>query len=156
MSFGDPFGALWSGFGPDPIRTSPDGRADVFIGTEGKIRKSRKQLTADTFRFFAYFGASAIVLTVVLVIPMLFSELAMIETVGLRGQELTAAEYADRLKNLIIGTFIVAVSLVSFIASAVIASPRIGVRDMACNTLSKDRPDRADPVLATHVKVQHV
>jgi len=156
MSFGDPFGALWSGFGPDSIRHMPDGRADIFFITEEKIRKSWKQKLFDFVRFLGVFAGAALVLTVVLVIPILFGEVAMIDTIGLRGEELTAAEYASRLKNLILGTFIVAVSLVSFIASAMIASPRVGVRNMACNSSSKDLPDRPDPVLTARIKVQHV
>ena len=156
MSFGDPFGALWSGFGPESIRYTPDARPDVLIGVEGKIRRSRKRQLGDVLRFFGAFGAAAIVLTVVFVIPVLFSEVAMIETVGFRGQELTAAEYAERLKGLILGSFIVALSLVSFVAAAMTASPRVGVRDPGCNTLPEDRPGRGDPVLKTYLEVQNV
>ncbi|WP_428523677.1 hypothetical protein [Roseibium sp.] len=156
MSFGDPFGPFRPGIGPDIVQEPSVRRPDVFIEPYLKPRPSARLGIRNLLKIFGMFGAATGVLTVLFAVPVFVSEFAAIETVGVHGKVLSAPQFADRLENLLIGSFIVALSLVSFFASAAIASPRLGVRDHEREPYKFECVDGHETVQSTHAKVRHV
>ncbi|GAB4532576.1 MAG: hypothetical protein Tsb0019_34230 [Roseibium sp.] len=128
MSFRDPFGPLRADAGPDLIPDDPPLLRD--IGLEGdvpdlRLAHRRRFRGARDAIVFAALVAGA---TLLLFIPIVLVELASVETVGVQGHILTAAEFAARLRNLFLGTFVMALALISLFASAALASRRLVVR----------------------------
>ena len=156
MSFGDPFGPFRPGIGPDIVQEPSVRRPDVIIEPYLKPRPSARLGIRNFLKIFGLFGGATGVLTVLFAAPVFVSEFAAIETVGVHGKTLTALQFADRLENLLFGSFIVAVSLVSFFASAAIASPRLGVRDHEREPYKFECGDGHASVQPTHAKVRHV
>ncbi|XYK79880.1 MAG: hypothetical protein ROO70_19245 [Labrenzia sp.] len=156
MSFGDPFGPFRPGIGPDIVHEPPVRRPDVFIEPHLRPRPPVLLRLRNLLKILGVFGGATGVLTVLFAVPVIISEFAAIETVGVHGKILTAPQFADRLENLLIGSFIVALSLVSFFASAAIASPRLGVRDHEREPYKFECGDGHETVHPTHAKVRHV
>ncbi|GAA0775312.1 hypothetical protein GCM10009077_12420 [Roseibium denhamense] len=104
----------------------------------------------------AAFAAATAGLTVLIAVPVLALELAAVDTVGIHGKTLSAAEFADRLENLFMGSLIVAASLVSFVASAALAAPKYGARVMEPDPSPDARHKPATPGASVFTKVHHV
>ncbi len=156
MSFGDPFGPFRPGIGPEIVKEPPVQRPDVIVEPRLYRRPPIRLGIRNFLKIFGVFGGATVVLTVLFAVPVFVTEFAAIETVGVHGKILTAPQFADRLENLLIGSFIVALSLVSFFASAAIASPRIGVRDHEREPYKFECRDGHETVQPTHAKVRHV
>ena len=156
MSFGDPMGPLRPGVGPDILPGVLNERPDVRFEPIDPIRPTRGDRAADFLKFCGLFGAATLGLTVMVSIPVFISEVGMIDAVSLEGELLTAEQFVDRLQNLVIGSFIIALSLASFVASAALASPQPGVRVMGKDPYEDERLKPADPVQSARTKVHHV
>lgn len=156
MSFGDPYGPFQPGVGADIVWNMPDGRPDINFVPVDDFQLPVRPRSGGFLKSCGLFAAATAGLTALVAIPVFISEVAMIETVRVSGKTLTAVQFADRLENLFIGSFIVAVSLVSFVASAAFASPRLGVREMKKDPSLDERQDLVDPVLTALTKVRHV
>jgi hypothetical protein len=154
MSFGDPFGPLRPGFGPDVVRDVPDGRPDVRFEPNEIHRPRPGYGIAEFLKFCGVFGAATLGLTVLVSIPVVISEIATIDTISLQGETLTAAQFVSRLENLLIGSFIIAVAVVSFIASAALGSPHHGVRFTERDPSLSERQKTANPISSAHKKAQ--
>ncbi len=156
MSFGYPFGPLRPGIGLEIVQNLPDKQSDVVVGPSVHKRSGKQSHIRNLLKAAGVFGGATAVLTLLLAVPVFISEFAAIEHVGARGKILTAAQFADRLENLLIGSLIVAVSLVSFFASAAIASPRLGVRDHQREPYKFEPLDEGKPICTFSAKVGHV
>jgi hypothetical protein len=128
MSIRDPFGPLRADTGPDLVPDEPPLLRD--IGGQGDLPDLRFAIRRRSVgaRAAVLFAAPLAGATLLLFIPIVLVEFASVETVGVQGQVLTAAEFADRIRNLFLGTFVVALAVTSFIASAVLASRQLVVR----------------------------
>lgn len=156
MSFGDPYGPFRPGIGPDIVHKLPDRQPDVFVEPGVRKRLNKRLHILNLLRILGVVAGATAALTALFAVPVFISEFAMIETVGVQGKTLTAAQFVDRLENLLVGSFIVAVSLVSFFASAAVASPRLGVRDHQREPYKYECEDVRKPVRPAPAKVRHV
>ncbi|MEM5585437.1 hypothetical protein WNZ15_23475 [Roseibium sp. AS2] len=140
MSFQDPFGPFRADFGPDLIRddlVKVRGVDGHFAAPDFQVRDKSRFRRVKVVLLFA---AATAALTFLLFIPIVSLELASVESVAVHGKTLTAAEYADRLRSLLFGTAIFALAVVSFIASAAIASGGVVVRPKAAG--EAERPEK--------------
>jgi len=128
MSFRDPFGPFRADAGPDLVPDDPPIRRDIWGQDRGPEIQIRDRSRFRRSKGVVVFAGATAALTLLLSIPIVYLELAAVEAVAVHGKTLTAAEFADRLQNLLLGTAIVAFSLVSFIASAAVVSSGLVVR----------------------------
>ena len=128
MSFRDPLDPIWLAFGPELQSNERDLRSDFPFDRYPTHKPGWRSVLRSAARGIALLAGATIVLTVLLFLPVLIGELASVEAVEMQGQNLSVTEFVAKLKNMLFGTFIVALSLICFLASAAFASQQQGVR----------------------------
>ncbi|MEP0232581.1 hypothetical protein [Roseibium sp.] len=89
-------------------------------------RRSFAQFLLRALLAIGGFIAASFVLSVVLFVPILIGEIIAIEAVVVGGHQVEALEFVSRLGALFPGTLVIAVAILSIIASAALAAGKEG------------------------------
>lgn len=155
MSFRDPFGPFAPFNGPDLLQDERVVRPDVNFQPPNVEKLGGGFALRSIAKGVALFAGATAALTFLLFLPVFYGEVSSVEAVGVKGEILTASEFVTKLEHMLFGTAIVALSLVSFIASAALASRCQSYRSV------DDRPrtskdEKWDPVLTALIGIRHV
>lgn len=97
-------------------------RPDIYLPDPLRRRKNRLRRGAVLITCVGKYLAAVALLAAILFLPVLFVELSRIDAVGLSGEIIPASVFATRLGDMFLGTVIIAIALVSFVASAALSA----------------------------------
>ncbi|MEP3048257.1 MAG: hypothetical protein ABJL55_23080 [Roseibium sp.] len=155
MSFRDSFGPFVPINGPDLLQDGRAARPDVDFQSSSASGAGGRSVIRSIANGAALFVGATVALTVLLFLPVFYGEVSSIEAVSVKGEMLTASEFVTKLKHMLFGTAIVALSLVSLIASAALASKRQSYRSVDDRSVSS-QDKKTDPVLTALIGIRHV